>query len=90
MSLLLHRCLRQGTDQGVCVSVIGTNFRLVGLSEVRARRTFCSAGVGIVFLHGILISLRRVLKLDFQFFSGVFPWGFENVLDYQEELRVSF
>ena len=42
--------------------------------------------MGIVFLQGVLISLCRVLKLDFQFFSGVFPWGFENVLDYQEEL----
>ena len=62
----------------------------MGLSEVRARRIFCSAGVEIVFLQGVLISLRRVLKLDFQVFSGVFPWGFENVLDYQEGLRVPF
>ena len=63
---------------------------MLGLSRIGVRRIFCFAGVGIVFLQGILISLRGVLKLDFQFFSGVFRWGFENVLDYQEELRASF
>ena len=55
----------------------------VGFSVLRER-------VGILFLQGVLVSLRRVLKSSFQFFSGMFPWGFESVLDYQEELRVVF
>ena len=85
----MHRRLRCGAGQGGCVSVVGTDFREVGSSKVRAFRIFCFAEMGIVDLHGVLVSPRRVLKSGFQFFSRVFPWGFENVLDYQEELRVS-
>jgi len=31
-----------------------------------------------------------VLKSDLQFLSGMFPWGFENLLSFQEELGVRF
>jgi len=31
-----------------------------------------------------------VLKSDFQFLSGMFPWGFANLLGFQEELGVRF
>ena len=87
---LLHRRLRYGADQGGCVSVVGADFRVVGSSKVGAFRIFCFTGMGIVYLYGVLVSPLRVLKSGFQFFSGVFRWGFENVLDYQEELRASF
>ena len=45
---------------------------------------------GYSMSSGVLVSLRRVSKSDFQFFSGMFPWIFENVLGYQEDLRVCF
>ena len=44
----------------------------------------------LLCLQGVLVSVRRVLKSVFQFFSSMFPSGFESMLDYQEELRVSF
>jgi len=46
--------------------------------------------VGYSMCSGFIVSLRRVLTPDFQVFSGMFPWGFENVLGYQEELGMRF
>ena len=42
----------------------------------------------VLCLQGVLVSVRRVLKS--RSFSGMFPWGFETVLGYQEELKADF
>ena len=89
MSSLLHRRLRYRVGQGGCVSVVErifewwvwTKLGRVGFSVLRG---------WVLSLQGVLVSLRRVLKSVFQFFSVMFPGGFKSVLDYQEELGVCF